>query len=112
MTDLDTAKRSMRAAAKRAEQTAAGTQIQDWSPVDDPELQARRDEAIGELNRPLSPNETFNLEAGLAYDFTPPPPPQQHERPLATRVGEHPEAALARQAAAIAEQEAQDGPQG
>lgn len=56
------------------------------------------DAAAERLGRPLSPNELFNVQQGLAHDFKPEPKPMV-EDPEGTRPDELPEDAFLRVAA-------------
>jgi hypothetical protein len=103
---LEDARRAMRLATKRTTEIADGTALPDHDPTGDADLDTRRAEAITELGRHLSPEESFNLAAGLPHDFRPPPRPRAADDPLAAQPDELPEQNLARRAAALA---ARDG---
>jgi hypothetical protein len=100
MTALEDAKMAFGLSAKRTERLVDRNEIVDWQPTEDAELNERRLDAITELNRPLTPEESFALSSGHEHDYRPKPPGFGEIDPLATRSGEHPEAALQRQAAA------------
>jgi hypothetical protein len=103
MTALEDAKKAFGLSAQRTERLTAGNEIVDWQPTEDAELNERRLDAITELNRPLTPEESFAVAAGHPHDYRPKPPGEGKRDPLNARIGEHPESALARQAAAKAE---------
>lgn len=101
---LEEARKSLRLATKRASAEAAaargeGLRITDEDPTGDPEIDARRLDAITELNRQLSSEEAFMVAAGHRHDYRPEPKTAAEvERRWHTDPDEHPEAALARKA--------------
>jgi len=72
MTSLEQAKADFARATERLHDD-----IQDWQPpTDDPDLAARRLDAINELGRQLTSTEALNLAQGLPYSFKAPAAPR------------------------------------